>query len=165
MWILHLLPDSFMQFVVHAIVLVGAICCFFSFFIINRVLRFFPQLASYYKIMQLLSVVLLAAGIYFEGGIATEMQWRGRVAEVEAKLKVAEALSAAENVKIVTKVVKKLELVRTRGNDIIEYVDREVIKYDKTCPVPAAVVQVHNEAARDLRLKFETTLTMPKDKK
>ena len=153
MWLLHLLPDSFLLFVVNCMLLLGVVGTFFSFVILNRVLRFFPPLAAYYHIIQAVSLIILVAGVYFKGGYSTEMAWRERVAEVEAKLKVAETQSKEANVKIVTKVVKQLELVRTRGDDIIKYVDREVstdkevIKFVENCPIPKIIVDTHNAAA------------------
>ncbi len=74
--------------------------------------------------------------------------WLARVKEVEAKLAVAEAESAKENTKIVEKVVTKRELVRVQGNEIVKYVDREVVKYDENCKIPDPVVEAHNKAAK-----------------
>lgn len=153
MWLLHLLPDSFLLLIVNCILVLGIVGTFFSFVILNRVLRFFPPLANYYRAFQTISVVLLLSGVYLKGGYSTEMTWRERVSEVEAKLKVAEEKSNQANVKIVTKVVKKLELVRTRGDDIIKYVDREVvkdkevIKFVENCPIPQVIINTHNAAA------------------
>ena len=141
MWALQLFPDSFLLFIVNSILLLGIVGTFFSFVILNRILRFFPPLANYYRAFQITSVVLLLLGVYLKGVYGTEMAWRERVAEVEAKLK------------IVTKVVKQLELVRTRGDDIIKYVDREVvkdkevIKFVENCPIPQVIINTHNAAA------------------
>ena len=65
--------------------------------------------------------------------------------------------SAKENVKIVEKVVKKLEIVRIQGAEVIKYVDREVIKYDTKfepggiCELPKEFFIAHNNAAKDSR--------------
>ena len=149
MWILHFLPDSFIQFIVHAILLAGMVGCVLSFFVINKVLRFFPPFASYYKIAQVASVVLLASGIYFEGGYTTEMQWRARVAEVEAKVAKAEAESKLANDKLDTKKEAKVKVIRGKALVVKQYIDREVTKYDSTCVIPQAVVKAHNAAARN----------------
>jgi hypothetical protein len=153
MWALQLFPDNFLLFIVNCILVLGIVGTFFSFVILNRILRFFPPLANYYRAFQVISVVLLLSGVYLKGVYGTEMAWRERVAEVEAKLKIAEEKSNQANVKIVTKVVKQLELVRTRGDDIIKYVDREVvkdkevIKFVENCPIPQAIINTHNAAA------------------
>jgi hypothetical protein len=144
MWILSILPD----FVLHLILIAGILGTIAGF-----VLGFIPFIAAYKLPIQICSVILLSLGVYLEGGLANEQVWRLKVKEVEAKLAKAEAQSATENVKIVTKVVKKLELVRTRGSDIIQYVDREVTKYDVSCPIPGVVIKAHNDAAADIRTK------------
>ena len=82
-----------------------------------------------------------------------EQTWRERVAEVEAKLRVAEEQSAQENVQIQERVVKKTEYITRRGQDIIQYVDREIVKYDTKfapggqCEIPREFVVAHNRAA------------------
>jgi hypothetical protein len=81
------------------------------------------------------------------------MAWRERVQEVEAKLEVAEKRSAEVNTEIVTKIVTKTKLVTQRGDDIIKYVDREVVKnqevirFVENCPIPDIIINTHNAAA------------------
>lgn len=138
MWILNWLPD----FVFHLILIAGVLGLLASW-----VLKFIPFVATYRLPIQVAGILLTVLGVWYEGGIAKDTEWKVRVAELEVKVAQAEAKSATENVKIVTKVVKQLELVRTRGNDVIQYVDREIVKYDNVCPIPKEVVNAHNMAA------------------
>jgi hypothetical protein len=153
MWMLQLIPDSFLLLVVNGILITGAVLTFLSFFIINKVLRWFPPLAGWLNVLQIASIALLLAGVYFKGSYQTEAEWRAKVAEVETKLKSAEEISKKENVKIVTKVVTKTQIVRTRGENIIKYVDREIVKYDTkfspggVCEIPKEFIKAHNDAA------------------
>ena len=153
MWMLQFIPDSFLLLVVNGILITGAVLTFLSFFIINKVLRWFPPLAGWLNILQIVSIALLLAGVYFKGSYQTEAEWRTKVAEVETKLKSAEEISKKENVKIVTKVVTKTQIVRTRGENIIKYVDREIVKYDTkflpggVCEIPKEFIKAHNDAA------------------
>jgi hypothetical protein len=153
MWILHFLPDSFIQFIVHTILIVGIVGTFLSFFVINKILKWAPGLSKYATIAQILSATLLVAGVYFEGGYSTEMQWRERVAELEDKLNKAEQQSKEVNVKIETKVVTRTQIIKQRGEDIVKYVDREVVKYDVkfapggVCEIPNEFIRAHNDAA------------------
>ena len=89
----------------------------------------------------------MVLGVYFRGGLAVETEWRERVSEVEAKLQVAEQQSAKENTRIETRVVKKTEYIKTRGQDIVQYVDREVTRYDNSCIIPKPFIEAHNRAA------------------
>lgn len=82
------------------------------------------------------------------GAISNEEAWLARVKEMEAKVAIAESKSKEENVKIVERVVKKTEVIQRRGKDIVQYIDREVVKYDNTCVIPKEFVAAHNEAAK-----------------
>lgn len=147
MWLLHLLPDSFLLFVVNAVLGLGIILTLLTVVIINPLLRFFPMLASYYRIAQVISICVLLTGVYFKGGYSTEMMWREKVAEVQEKLKVAENKAPQINTVVEEKVITKTKVIKQKGDSIVEYVDREIVKYDKTCPLPQEVVEAHNQAA------------------
>ena len=153
MWLLHFLPDSFLQFIVHAILIVGVVGCFLSFFVINRLLMAFPPFASYYKTAQIVSVVLLVAGIYFEGGYAAEKQWRERVAEVEQKLAAAEQASTELNTRLNTAGQQRIKVIRGQTQVVRQYIDREVVRYDTKflpggqCEIPQEFIQAHNKSA------------------
>ena len=116
-------------------------------------IRRIPVINQYRTPAQVLGIALLVIGVYWRGGYAIEMEWRERVAEVEARVAAAEAQSKEENVKIVTKVVTKIQVVRTRGEDIVKYVDREIIKYDTKfapggqCEIPKEFIKAINDAA------------------
>jgi len=103
--------------------------------------------------LQVISVLLIALGIWFEGAMSNQAEWEAKIKDLEVKVAEAEAKSAETNIKIITKTVKQLELVRTRGNDIIKYVDREVavdkevIKFVEHCPIPQLIINTHNAAA------------------
>jgi hypothetical protein len=148
MWILHLLPDALIAWIVNLILIAGAVTTVAGFFV-----RFIPFVNTYRIPIQILGVLLLVTGVYFEGGYTTEQAWRERVREVEAKLAVAEKKSAEVNTEIVTKVVTQTKIVRERGDDIIKYVDREVVKnqevvrFVENCPIPDVIVNIHNAAA------------------
>ena len=142
MWILHFLPDALILWFCNMLLLTGVALTVAGFFA-HRI-----SLVSQYQLpFKVLGIALLVLGVYFRGGLAVEAEWRERVAEVEAKLQVAEQQSAKENTRIETRVVKKTEYIKTRGQDIVQYVDREVTKYDATCAIPQPFVEAHNRAA------------------
>jgi DNA-binding protein YbaB len=132
---------------VHTILIAGVIGCFLSFFVINKVLRFFPPFASYYKIAQIVSVILLVSGIYFEGGYSAEMQWRERVHEVEAKVAKAEQEAKDANIKLDKKSAEKVKIIQGKQVVVKQYIDREVAKYNDQCVIPKEFVQAHNDSA------------------
>lgn len=150
---LHFLPDSFIQFIVHAILIAGIIGCFLSFFVINRILMAFPFLSQYVNVAQIVSAIALVAGVYLEGGYSTEMQWRERVREMEAKVAKVEQESKIANDKLDNKSTEKVKVIKEKAIVVKQYIDREVIKYDATCTIPAPVVKAHNAAAKNEELK------------
>jgi len=144
MWLMNFLPN----WMFHAVLIVGVLGLISSF-----VLNFIPSFKLYHLPIQVISVLLIAVGVWFEGAMSNQAEWEARVAEMQAKVAEAEAKSQETNVKIITKTVKQLELVRTRGDDIINYVDREVvkdkevIKFVENCPIPQIIINTHNAAA------------------
>jgi hypothetical protein len=145
MWILEWLPNW----------VFGAI--FFGGFIgllATYALKFIPFLSTYRIPIQILSIIALCFGTYMLGAIADNNAWMKKVKEVEAKVAKAEVESAKENIKIVEKVVKKIEVVKVQGAEVIKYIDREVVKYDTifapggACEIPKEFIQAHNDAAK-----------------
>jgi hypothetical protein len=148
MWILHLLPEALILWVCNLLLAAGIALTVAAFFI-----KSVPVLNQYRLPAQILGIALLVVGVYWRGGYAVEQDWRERVAEVQAKLAVAEKRSAEVNTEIVTRVVTQTKIVRERGDDIIKYVDREVvknqevIKFVENCPIPDIIINTHNAAA------------------
>ena len=140
MWILKWLPD----WIFYGILFIGIIG-----YIATYLLRFIPIPAIYmYKTpIQLVSIALIVIGVFMSGAIHNETAWIERVKELEAKIAEAESRSAEENVKIVEKIVTKIQVIRDRTDVGIKYIDREVVKYDNTCVIPKEFVKAHNDAA------------------
>lgn len=144
MWIFEWLPDA----VTHIIFLTGALGVFAGF-----VLTFIPFVKQYKLAIQISSLFIFALGVYLEGGLADNKEWTAKVKELEGKLAVAEERSKTENVKIEEKIVAKTQIVKQKGRDIVQYIDREVvknndvIKYVEHCPVPKELINLHNQAA------------------
>lgn len=118
-------------------------------FFIKRI----PIVNQYRIPAQVLGIALLVLGVYWRGGYAIEQEWRERVAEVEARVAAAEAQSKTANEAIKTKVVTKIQIVKTRGAEQIKYIDREIVRYDEkfakggVCEIPQEFIKAHNAAA------------------
>lgn len=139
MWVLKFLPD----WIFYAILLSG--------FIGLLVGKFIP--GPYKTAVQAASAAFFVTGLFMAGAIHDNAAWEARVREMEAKVAAAEVAAKEENVKIETKVVNKVQVVKTRGEDIVKYIDREIVKYDTKfapggqCELPKEFVQAHNQAA------------------
>jgi len=145
MWIISFLPN----WVFHLLLTAGILGTVTGF-----LLGMIPLIQKYILPIRILSILLLSFALYIEGGLANEESWQLKVKEVEAKLATKEAQSQEENVKIVEKIVTKTEYIKTKSQDIIKYIDKEVvkdnevIKYVETCPaIPQVILKSVNEAA------------------
>jgi hypothetical protein len=144
MWILSWLPN----WIFYGIFFAGLLGLLATY-----VMKFIPFVYVYRTPIQAVSVLAIAIGTYMSGAISNEEAWQARVKEMEAKVAAAEVESAKENVKIVEKVVVKTEYITRRGQDIIQYVDKEVVKYDTKflpggqCEIPKEFIKAINTAS------------------
>jgi uncharacterized membrane protein len=144
MWIISFLPE----WAFHVMLIAGVLGTVAGF-----VLGMIPIVKQYVLPIRVISLLVLSLALYLEGGLADYKIWEAKVKEVEAKLAQAEIKSAKENTKIVTKVITKTQIVKTRGEDIVRYVDREIVKYDTKfapggiCEIPKEFIKAHNDAA------------------
>lgn len=142
MWILNFLPDWALYLA--AAIGLGAI-------VASKLVSIIPPLAPFKSLLSISGFIVVVASAWLIGGIANEAAWQARVKELQEKIAVAEAKSKQENIKIETKVVKKLEVVKLRGEQIIEYVDREVKVFDNQCVIPKPFIEAHNRAAEPVK--------------
>ena len=111
MWFLSFIPDWILQWAIHGLVILGLVLTF-----IGSLVRFIPVIQPYALVGRQLGIVLLVIGVFFEGGYATEMSYRARIAEMQAKIKEAEVKSAKANEKLAAEVSKNKELIKEKVN-------------------------------------------------
>jgi hypothetical protein len=150
MWVLHLLPDAVILWFCNILLTIGIVLTVAGFFVHRMPL---PLLWQYQLPFRILGIALLVLGVYFRGGYSIEMIWRERVAEVEARLKVAEQQSVEANNALAKKAEEKIKYIRGRTEYINQYIDKEVIRYDTkfmpggVCEIPQEFTKAHNDAA------------------
>ena len=144
MWILQWLPN----WIFYGIFFAGLLGLLATY-----VMKFIPFVYVYRTPIQAASILAIVIGTYMSGAISNEEAWQTKVKEMEAKVAAAEIESQKENVKVVEKIVKKTEYITRRGQDIIQYVDREIVKYDTkfaaggVCEIPQEFIKAINTAA------------------
>jgi hypothetical protein len=134
MWILQFLPN----WIFYLVLFVSIVAFLVTYFV-----KILPQA----QLIKVASVAAAFFSIYMIGAISNNDAWLARVKDLEVKVAEAEAKSATTNTEIVQKTLVKTQVVKERGQDIVRYVDREVVKYDTTCVIPKEFVQAHNKAA------------------
>jgi hypothetical protein len=146
-WIVSLIPDSVLLWIYYTLLSAGVVLLSAGWLI-----KWFPGISVYKTPLQLLGIVLTAGSLYLLGGYGVEMSWRAKVDALEAKVKLAEEQAAEANGKVEVKVVETTKVIREKGQDIVRYIDREVIKkeeiikYVERCPVPKEIIDLHNQA-------------------
>lgn len=144
MWILSFTPE----WIIHAIFGLGVVGVIAGF-----LLGFIPLVGKYKLLVKIVSLLILSLGIYLQGALADYKEWLLKVAEMEKKVAEAEAKSAKVNTEIVEKIVTKKQVVKEKGDTVIKYIDREIVKYDTkfvpggVCEIPQEFIKAHNAAA------------------
>lgn len=143
-WILSFIPDWFWTLVLIFGIL-GTLAAW--------ILKFIPFVSTYRLPIQVASIIALVVGVYFQGVIANEAKWQSKIAELQQKVVEAEIKSKETNIVVQEKIVTKTKVIKEKGKDIVNYIDREVvkkeeiIKYIEQCPVPKEIIDLHNRAA------------------
>jgi hypothetical protein len=144
-WMLSLVPDSLFVWIYYIMLTLGV-----GLYIASKLIKWIPLMGQYKLPAELVGVVLLVVGAYFYGGHSVQSAWLARVAELEAKVKIAEEKSQQVNTVIETKIVEKIKIVKENV-----YVNREIIKevagkqLDAQCTLPKSTVVLHDSASRN----------------
>jgi len=144
MWLLSFLPDWWF----YALLALGLAGIFVSY-----LMSFIPFVSMYRNLIQATSIVAIVIGTYMAGAISNEDKWQLKIKDLELKLAKAETQSAEENIKIVEKIIVKKQIVKEKSEEVIKYIDREVVKYDtkfikgEDCELPNEFFDALNQAA------------------
>ena len=144
-WMLSLIPDSLFVWIYYIILTAGV-----ALYVASKLVKWIPLMGQYKFPAELIGVVLLVVGAYFYGGHGVQQAWLARVAELEAKVKIAEEKSQQVNTVIETRVVTKIKVVKENV-----YVNREIIKevagkqLDASCSLPKSTISLHDSASRN----------------
>jgi hypothetical protein len=143
-WMLSLLPDW-----VWTALLIGSVAGLLASWLLKRI----PFISQYRFPIQAVSFVSLLVSIWFLGAASTNEIWEAKIKDAEAKVKLAEEQATNKTIEVQEKIVEKTKIVKEKGKDIVQYIDREVVKkeeivkYIEQCPVPKEIIDIHNQAA------------------
>ena len=143
MWLLHLLPDSFLIWIINILItggLIGMVVGFFGTKI--------PFVSTYARVIQIASIIAFCIGLYWKGGYSVEQDWRERVAEMEAKIKVSEEKSKEINTVIETKYKDRVKKITETKEVIVEKIKVNEKIIDAKCELDPMVISILNEAAK-----------------
>lgn len=140
MWILKFLPDWFF----YAVLFLGI-----AGLLATYLLKYIPipVLYLYRTAIQIAAVVIIFASTFMIGAQWNEDAWKEKVLQLEKEVSEAKAKSNEVTIETVTQYVDRTKIIKEKGEDIIKYVDKEVIKFNNVCKLPTEVINVHNKAA------------------
>lgn len=139
MWILQFIPS----WIFYVMVLVGM-----AGLAATYLLRFLPIPALYmYKTgIRYASIGVIFVFTFLSGAVYDNDAWLERVKELEAKVAKAEQQSKEVNEEINKKVEEETVKIVEKQVVLKQYVDREIVKYDKNCEIPKDFSDVVNKA-------------------
>lgn len=142
MWIINLIPT----WLPYAGLFIGALTILITTILADTI----P--AMYNLLIRLVALVLCIFGVWFHGYSTTQEAWEAEVKQVQLELEKVRAESQTENIKLVEKVITKTKIIKERGDEVVKYVDREIVKYDVKfapggeCEIPKEFITAHNSA-------------------
>ena len=143
MWMMHLLPDSFLIWIINLLLVGGLIGIVVGFFGSK-----IPFVSTYARIIQIASIILFCIGVYWKGGYSVEADWRQRVAELEEKIKDAEEKSRQTNVIIETKYRDRVKTITETRERVVEKIKEREKVINAKCELDPSVISILNEASK-----------------
>jgi hypothetical protein len=139
MWLLHLLPDSFLIYIINVMIVAGG--CMWA---AGTVSGFLPIANTFKFPLKIGGILLFLVGIYWKGGYSVEQDWRERVRAMEAKVKVAEAKAKRANTQIQTKVVTKIVKIKDKAAQVKGQIQQNKQVINADCRLNEAAISAYN---------------------
>jgi hypothetical protein len=143
MFLLHLLPDAFLIWIINLLLVGGLIGIVVGFFGSKL-----PFVGTYARMIQIASIILFCIGLYWKGGYSVEADWRERVAEMEEKVRISEEKSKEINTVIETKYKDRVKKITETREVIVEKIKINEKIIDAKCEIDPMVISILNEAAK-----------------
>jgi hypothetical protein len=152
-WVLSLIPDAVLNWVYWAIIAIGLSGIFAGWFG-----KFIPFYGKYVGILKPIGIVVLVLGVWLRGGYDTEMAWRAKVEEAQAKVAKAEAASQDANKKLEAERNKKVKVRTEYITKVKERIVKDTQIIDAECKVaPEAIIDL-NAASKNPIKKGTVTI-------
>lgn len=137
-WLLALLPVGAW----YVLLVLGIAAVVASIF-----LKIVPLISQYSLPIKWSGIAVIVLSTWMLGGFANEEKWKARVAELEAKVLVAEAKSAKINTVIETVYVDRVKVVTDTRVALQNTIRKSANKLDQTCRIPEQAITILNQSA------------------
>lgn len=143
-WIISLIPDAILNWIYIGIIAAGITGVFAGW-----LARWIPFYGRYSGFLKPLGVLLIIFGVYLKGGYDTEMAWRAKVEELEAKVKIAEEKSQQANEELEKALKAKRKKTKEVQDLIQQRIKENAEKIDSECKVDPSAISILNDAAHN----------------
>jgi uncharacterized membrane protein len=140
MWILSYLPT----WIFYAILVLGILGVIASY-----VLSMVPLVNQYKIPLQVVSIVVIAFGVFIIGGVENELSWQAKVKELEAQVAVATAKSSETNTIVQQKVITKIQFVKQQVEVVKKEIEIQKEYINADCKVNPIVIDLYNKAVAE----------------
>jgi hypothetical protein len=110
-----------------------------------------PQIKPYALFIRFISMVATWVGVFMFGSAGVTQIWQEQLKLAEQKIEIAQEQAKQVNTKIVTKVVKQIEVVKVREQQVEAEIKQNKEVLDKDCRVPSEFITIHNKAAEPVK--------------
>lgn len=146
-WMISLIPDSIFVWITYALMFIGL-----GLYVVSKLVSWFPFISRYRLPAEIAGVVILVGGSYLFGSHGTEMLWRNRVADLEAKIAVAEEQAKKANESLSAEIKKKAKVIyenKVIYRDRIKEVEKVI---DAQCTVTSDAIEILNASAQNRKI-------------
>lgn len=147
-WMLSPIPDAVLNWVYWFIIALGITGMFAGWFS-----KFIPMYGKYISYVKPVGIALVVLGVWLRGGYDTEMAWRAKVEQAEAKVAQAEQDSKDANVKLEAKIKEKQKVRIEYYNTVKERIVEKEKLIDAECKLDPSVPQILNDASKNVGQK------------
>jgi hypothetical protein len=152
-WMISLIPDAILNWFYWLIIVLGI-----SGVAAGWLARWIPFYGNYIRFLKPAGIVLLVLGVWLRGGYDTEMRWRAKVEEAQAKVAKAEAESQEVNTKLDQERKKKAIIRKEYITTVKDRIIKEAQIIDAECKVAPEVIKDLNDAAKNPVKKGSVTI-------
>ena len=140
-WIISFLPNELLSAISLILLAVGVLTI-----AVASIIKLVPVINMYRFYFQIAGVIILLSGVYLRGVFETEIVWRERVAEAEAKVRAAEKKAEEATAQVVIQYRDRVQVVKQRVEVVKKQIEvqREVINAD--CKLNPTAVDLYNRS-------------------
>jgi Zn-dependent protease len=140
LWLLNFFP----VWVFHGILAAGVVAL-----IVGAIANKIPPIMQYGLVLKLVGIVMIIAGLQFEGALSLKKDYDLQEAALKEQLLIAQAKGETIVTKVVEQIVYRDRTIVKQGADVVTYIDKWHEAIDKTCTLSKEAVKALNDAAKE----------------